>query len=232
MMRPLVVLRPEPGNRTTTRAARELGLEVHPFPLFAMGSVPWAVPDASEYDAMLAGSANVFRLAGSGLDALRALPVHAVGATTTDVARQAGFAVGRTGEGGMEPLVAGLAPGRYLRLAGEKHVPLIPPPDVVVDTQVVYAAQPLPMPDALVAVLAGEEGRRPVVMLHSGEAAAHFAAQCDAHAITRGRIALACLAPRIATQAGRGWQTIEIGSARTDEALLALAAQMCQTVCP
>lgn len=225
-MRPLVVLRPEPGNTATAEAARALGLIVHAHPLFAMAPAPWVVPPASEFDAILAGSAALFRLGGAGLDALRSLPVHAVGETTAAVAQGSGFAIAGTGEGGMEPLVAQLPPGRYLRLAGERHVPLMPPPGVEVDTRVIYAARGLPLPPALAATLA--EGA--VVALHSGEAAGHFAAECVRLKLSRERVSLACLASRIATKAGEGWQSVEIAGARTDQALLALAAQMCQTV--
>lgn len=225
-MRPLIVLRPEPGNAATAAAARALGLTVHAKPLFAMAPVAWEVPRAEDYDGLLAGSAALFRLGGVGLDTLKALPVHAVGAATAQAAGEAGFVVCETGEGGMEPLVARLSPGRYLRLAGERNVPLMPPVGVEVDTRVVYAAGAMPLPEALAAVIEGA-----VVALHSGEAASHFAEQCDRRGIRRDAIALACLAPRIAEKAGSGWQAIEIAEARTDEALLALAAQMCQTVC-
>lgn len=226
-MRPLVVLRPEPGNAATTQAAQALGLTVHAQPLFAMAPVEWIVPPAADYDGLLAGSAALFRLGGAGLATLKSLPVHAVGAATAQAAQAAGFVVGGTGEGGMEPLVARLAPGKYLRLAGERNVPLLPPPAVDVDTRVVYAARALPMPADLAARIEGA-----VVALHSGEAADHFAAECDRLNIRREAIALACLAPRIAEKAGSGWQVVEIAATRTDEALLALAAQMCQTVCP
>lgn len=227
-MRPLVVLRPEPGNAATANVARALGLIVHAQPLFAMAPVGWVVPAADDYAGLLAGSAALFRLGGAGLDALKGLPVHAVGAATAQAAQGAGFALAETGEGGMEPLVARLSPGRYLRLAGERNVPLMPPPGVEVDTRVVYAARALPLPDELAAaVVAGA-----VVTLHSGEAAGHFAAECDRLGIARGAVALACLAPRIAEKAGAGWQVVEVAETRTDEALLALAAQMCQTLCP
>ncbi len=225
-MRALVVLRPEPGNAATAQAARALGLTVHAQPLFDMAPVPWQVPRADDYDGLLAGSAALFRLGGAGLDTLQALPVHAVGAATAQAAREAGFIVRETGEGGMEPLVARLSSGRYLRLAGERNVPLMPPAGVEVDTRVVYAARGLPLPEDLAGLVEGA-----VVVLHSGEAASHFAGQCDRLGIRRDAVALACLAPRIAEKAGSGWQVIEIAEARTDEALLALAAQMCETVC-
>lgn len=224
----VVVIRPEPGNAATVDAARALGLDALAFPLFAMASTPWNAPDPAGYRALLVGSANVFRLGGAGLSQLSALPVHAVGAATADAARAAGFLVEQTGEGGLQPLVEGLCPGRYLRLAGEKHVPLALPTDVTVEDIVVYAARGLPMPAALIAALA----QPAVVLLHSGEAAQHFAAESARLGVDRQQTALVCLAPRIGTLAGLGWQRIEIAEQRSDHAVLALAAQICQTVSP
>lgn len=225
---PVVVIRPEPGNAATVEAARALGLTALAFPLFRMAPAVWEVPDPAPYQALLAGSANVFRLGGGGLSRLAALPVHAVGAITAEAARGAGFAVGLTGEGGLQPLVQTLPPGRYLRLAGEKHVPLALPEGVTVDDIVVYAAQGIAMPSALVDALA----RPAVVLLHSGEAAQHFAAESDRLGVRRDHLALACLAPRIGAMAGFGWQHVEIAQTRNDQAMLALAVQMCETVSP
>jgi uroporphyrinogen-III synthase len=223
---PVVVIRPEPGNAATAAAARALGLTVLAHPLFAMGPTAWDAPDPAPYRALLAGSANVFRLGGAGLEGLSALPVHAVGAVTAQAARAACFAVAEIGEGGLQPMVDILPPGRYLRLAGQKRVPLALPEGVEVDDVTVYTARAIAMPPALVAALA----QPAVVLLHSGEAALHFAAESDRLGVARARLALACLAPRIALAAGDGWQRVEIAGLRTDEAVLALAAQMCETV--
>jgi len=225
---PVVVIRPEPGNAATMAAARALGLEALGFPLFEMAACNWEAPDPAPYKALLAGSANVFRLGGEGLSRLAALPIHAVGAATAEAARGAGFAVAQTGEGGLQPLANALPPGRYLRLAGEKHVPLALPEGVTVDDIVVYAARGRAMPPALVSALAGPA----VVLLHSGEAAQHFAAESARLGVRREHIALACLAPRIGQLAGQGWQGIEIAETRSDQAVLALALQMCKTVSP
>ncbi|KUR72847.1 hypothetical protein AQZ52_06455 [Novosphingobium fuchskuhlense] len=225
---PVIVIRPEPGNAATVAAARANGLDARPFPLFDMAPAAWTPPDPAPYCGLLAGSANVFRLGGGGLAGVRHLPVRAVGAVTAEAARAAGFAVEAVGEGGLQPVVSALPPGRYLRLAGEKRVPLALPDGVVVDDVVVYAAAGLPMPPALADVLAGPA----VVLLHSGEAAAHFAAESARIGVQRGGIALACLAPRIGSMAGEDWQRIEIAETRSDEAVLALAVQMCKKVSP
>lgn len=223
---PVVVIRPEPGNAATVATAEALGLTALAHPLFAMAATAWEVPDPALYNALLAGSANVFRLGGTGLGALAALPVHAVGAVTAEAARNSGFAVAEVGEGGLQPLAAALPAGRYLRLAGEKHVPLALPEGVVVDDVVVYAARGIAMPAALEEALV----RPAVVLLHSGEAAAHFAAELARLGVARDHLALACLAPRIGEMAGHGWQRVEIAQSRNDQAVLALAAQMCETV--
>jgi uroporphyrinogen-III synthase len=221
---PLIVVRPEPGNAATLAAARDLGLDAHGFPLFDVAPLEWDCPDPAGFDGLLAGSANVFRHGGAALAALRGLPAHVVGQITAEAAEAAGFRVGSIGEGGLQVVLARLLGQRLLRLAGEKHIALVPPPGTAIETRTVYAARPLPLPAPLAAMLQGPA----VVLLHSGEAARHFAAECERLGTARGDIALACLAPRIADAAGPGWRAVATAAARSDSALLALAGQMCQ----
>lgn len=226
-MIPLVVIRPEPGCAATLAAAGELGLEARGFPLFAVVPRDWEAPPADQFDALLVGSANAFRHGGAALESLRALPVRAVGEATAEAAREAGFTVERTGSGGLQLLLDKAAPGtRLLRLSGEERVELAPPAGVSVEERVVYASEAGPMPPELAELLRNGA----VVLLHSGEAARHFAAECDRLALPRNRIALAALAPRIAAAAGEGWAACAIADQPQDAALLALARQLCQTV--
>ncbi len=222
---PLIVIRPEPGNAATLSAARAMDLDAHSHPLFTVAPRAWDLPEGS-FAAILAGSANVFRHGGPQLDALRHIPVAAVGETSADAARGAGFTVTRTGEGGLQPLVEKLSPSRYLRLAGQDHVELTPPAGVHIETRVVYAARACPIPGKLAALLQ----HRCVVLLHSGEAASHLRAECERLEITATNIYLACLAPRIGELAGPGWGDVAVAQTRTDADLLELAARMCQTV--
>ncbi len=223
-MKLLLVVRPEPGNARTLAAARAPGLEARGVPLFEVQPLTWEPPDPARFDAMLLGSANAVRHGGAALAKYLALPVYAVGATTAAAARDAGFTIAACGEGGLQKLLPQLvADGRtrVLRLSGEAHVALDPPPEVGIETAVVYAARALPLPADAVP----PEGA--VVVLHSGEAARHFAVECDRLGLDRSRIALACLAPRIADAAGEGWAAKRV--APTDEAaLLALARDLCQ----
>jgi uroporphyrinogen-III synthase len=225
MSRPLVVLRPEPGLAATWAASRDLGLETVASPLFAIEPVAWSAVGASPYDAILAGSANAFLHGGPNLDALRGLPVFAVGDRTADAAQAAGFVVERTGAGGLQSLLDGMvAPLSLLRLAGEDRVALDSAAGVEIDEKVVYRAVPLALGAAAVAVLRSGAA----ALLHSASAAQRFVMECERLAIDRRRIAIAALAPRIAAAAGSGWEEVRVAPAITDSALLAMAADMCQ----
>ena len=91
-------------------------------------------------------------------------------------------------------------------------------------TRTVYRARPLRFTQNLAERLRGGG----VVLLHSGEAAAHFAAECDRCGIPRTNLTLAALAPRILDRAGTGWASTAAAERPEDGALLALARDMCQ----
>ena len=227
-MLPLLVVRPEPGNAATVSAARGLGLQAIASPLFEVAPVTWRTPGAAPFDALLLASANAVRHGGDALVALTALPVYAVGPATAAAAREAGFNVVATGRGSLEALLPELVNdrrGRVLRLVGERHRDLPTPPGVELVTEVVYWAKPLSLQPSSVALLRGGA----VIMLHSGEAARHFAAECARLDLARQRIALACLAPRVAEMAGAGWAARRSADRPDDPALLAMAVEMCQT---
>lgn len=223
---PVIVLRPEPGLGTTLAAARALGLEAVAAPLFAVEPISWEAPAAEGFDALLVGSANVFRHGGPGLARLRALSVIAVGKATAAAARAHGFTVSHIGESGLQKVLDGMAGTRQrqLRLAGEAHIPLAPPEGVTITEVIVYRTRPLALDDAVAARLA----QGGIALLHSGEAAARFADECDRLGLTRRRIAIAALAPRIAASAGGGWREVRIARGMSDGDLLELAREMCQ----
>ncbi|QSB45588.1 uroporphyrinogen-III synthase [Tsuneonella flava] len=225
MPRPAIVLRPEPGLSETLKGLRDRGIEGVAAPLFAIEPVSWDAPDPADFDAILVGSANVFRHGGRALNQIAGLPVHAVGARTAQAARDAGFAVAETGAGGLQALLdRARAPVRFLRLAGEKHVALSSPAGVQVVERIVYRAAPLPLAEDVAAQMAGGA----VVLLHSGEAARDFADECKRLEVDRSEVSLAALAPRIASAAGEGWQSVAWAMKPAELALLALAVQMCQ----
>jgi uroporphyrinogen-III synthase len=224
----ILVLRPEPGNAATLAAARQAGLSAIGTPLFRIEPVEWAAPDPASFDAVLFGSANALAQAGPALARFTTLPAYAVGETTADAARNAGFAVSATGSGGIAELLPRLVAerrSRVLRLAGEAHVAVVPPQPLELETVVVYAARRLPLsPDAATRLTVGA-----VALLHSAEAARHFADECERNQIARSAVRLACLGPRIAAAAGEGWRACRVAASPDDRALLALAGEMCQT---
>ena len=225
-MVPLVIIRPEPGNMTTTAAARALALDARGFPLFEVVAKSWEAVLPDRYDALLVGSANVFRLGGRGLAALRSLPVYAVGAATAAAAQAAGFTLAVTGAGAIQALLGELAPGHQhlLRLTGQERVTLALPTGTSIDERVVYVSQPRALPGELEALL-----RQPaIVALHSAEAAQHLTAECVRCGIRRAPLRLAALSARIGAAAGDGWGEVAAAALPDDKALLALARQMCQ----
>jgi uroporphyrinogen-III synthase len=225
-MIPLIVLRPEPGNSATLAAAQADGLIAHGFPIFAIEPRDWNAPDPGQFDALLAGSSNAFRHGGAALARFAHLPVHAVGDSTAQAARAAGFTLASTGAGGLQAVLDQLSgPQRLLRLSGEERVSLNPPAGVTIAERVVYASTPQPLPEPARPILDGGA----VVLLHSAEAARHFAAQVDAAGLDRSRLSLALIGPRLLAAAGTGWGRVATADAPSDAALLALARRMCQS---
>ena len=116
----IVVLRPEPGASETVERAKTRGLDAVRIPLFKIEAVEWQAPDASGFDALLMTSANAVRFGGEQLASFRGLPVHAVGKATAEAAREAGFDIATSGDGGVERLLGSLeADLKLLHLCGE-----------------------------------------------------------------------------------------------------------------
>lgn len=225
-MIPVIVIRPEPGCDLTIDAARKLGLDAFGFPLFEVKPVAWEPPEPDSVDALLIGSANALRHAGGALSAFRGKPAYAVGETSAHAARASELDVVATGESGLQA-VLDLVQNRHrklLRLTGESRVDITPPDGVTVTERIVYRSEPRPMPAGLIETL-----KQPVLaLLHSAEAARHFSEQCDVHGIDRKIIRIAAMAPRVTEAAGSGWAHIATATQPSDEALLALAREMCQ----
>ena len=197
--------------------------------LFEIRPVPWAAPDPDTFDALLIGSANAIRYGGAGLDQLRGKPVHAVGRTTAELAKKAGFSVERVGEGGLQSLIdahrrTGSEAQRYLRLSGAERVALDVPEGVGIEERIVYRAAPIGISDELAKRL--QSGG--IVLLHSAAAARHFADQCERLGIPTGALALAAFGPRVTEGLGGDWAAIRHADSPNDTALLALAKDMCQ----
>ncbi|WP_255574020.1 uroporphyrinogen-III synthase [Erythrobacter sp. SCSIO 43205] len=220
----ILVVRPEPGLGATLGAAEDMGLNAVGYPLFEIRPVPWHCPDPAQLDALLIGSANVFRHAGEALAKLTDKPVYAVGTTTASAAREAGFEVADSGAGGLQNVLNNVpADTRLLRLAGAEHVPLEAPDGITIQTAITYEAVPLELPEPLRALQ--ELGL--TVLLHSAAAARQFDAEARRLALHRDRIQLVVIGPRVAQAAGQGWANIHVSPTPNDLAMLELARSVC-----
>lgn len=226
MNRPLIIVRPEPGNSATSAKAREHGLEVHSFPLFETVAIPWSPPDPARYVGVMMTSANAARLAGADLQRYVHLPLYAVGDVTGEAAREAGFLSIVSGDGDVERLlgkIATLGLHRLLHLAGADYHPFTPY-GVEIEREIVYASNVItPAPALLDALKKGG-----VVMLHSPRAARQFAAIVERNGIDQSLLSLATISANSAEAAGVGWGNISIAQRPHDAALLATAMTLCQ----
>ncbi|MFL6844860.1 MAG: uroporphyrinogen-III synthase [Allosphingosinicella sp.] len=209
----LLVLRPEPGASRTAVRARERGLDPVLIPLFSVSAVPGPAPDPGRYDAVLLTSANGARFARAGLERL---PCFAVGEVTASAAREAGFADVRTGPSdgaAAAAMVARDGMKRALHLCGRDHVAL-EAPGVSIERRIVYAAEPL---------ATGPITGPAVALVHSARAGARLAELAS----DRSTIALAAISAGAAAAAGEGWSAKVVAAEPRDDALLEVAAQLC-----
>lgn len=229
----VLVVRPEPGLSASLAAANALGLNAIGYPLFEIRSAAWQCPDPESIDALIVGSANAFRHGGRGLELLKGKLVYAVGESTADAARVAGFAIAATGSGGLQNVLdalpartaanTGTAPLRLLRIAGAEHVALRPPLGVQMHTVIAYEAVACELPEPLRAL----QDLDLTVMLHSAAAAEQFDRESRRLALHRSRIALMVIGPRVAAAAGTGWRAVHVSPAPNDHAMLELTRQVC-----
>ena len=212
----LLILRPEPGASETAARALDLGLDPVVAPLFEIRGVDPGTIDALHYQAVLLTSANGARHAPPGLTGL---PCFAVGERTAAAARQAGFSdirIGPSDGAATSAMIAESGLERVLHLCGRDHLPPVPT-GVSIEGRVVYSAEPTAQE--------GFEGPA-VAMIHSPRAASRFAALVR----DKSSIALAAISAAAAQAAGEGWAAKAVAAEPRDQALLELAAKLCNSV--
>ena len=218
-MKRLLVLRPEPGASTTARRARERGLEPVTIPLFEIEAVDWDAPEPPSFDALLLTSANAVRCGGEKLTRFRFLPVHAVGAATAAAARAAGFDVASTGDSGVDRLLDSLEPDlKLLHLSGE---------DRRLPDQARQSITPVAVYRARTLAADLRDAPGSVALIHSPSAGTRFAELINDAGVDRGSIIIVAISREAVQSVGKGWARIETAENPGDEALLALAARLC-----
>ena len=218
----VVVLRPEPGNTRTATALRALGLEVRQVPLFAVVPVDWTPPDLTTFDGLLLTSANAVRHGGAALDAVKRMPVVAVGAATAEAATKAGFAVAVTGTDDARAAVAAARDrgfARLLHLGGRDRSET----GDGVTAITVYASDVAPIDDI---ARSFEDG---IVLVHSVRGAQRLAELVDRARARRDRIVIVAISRAVGDAAGLGWAAVSIAAAPTDSAVVELAAAEART---
>ena len=215
-MRRVLVLRPEPGASATVERARQRGLEAIAVPLFEVEPIDWTAPDPTRFDALLLTSANAVRHGGRGLKVLRGLPAYAVGGATTEAARRAGFNVVATGTAGVEQLLADISPElKLLHVSGEDRIAPVGTGQQITPL-IVYRAKTISRPD--LGHVAGS-----IALIHSPRAGKRFAELVR----DRSTVVIVAISDAAAEAVGDGWHCVEAAEQPNDEALLALAARVC-----
>jgi len=219
-MRRVLVLRPKPGATRTVHNARACGLDAIAVPLFEIEPIAWSSPDPSGFDGLLLTSANAVRQAGPQLERLRGLPVYAVGEATATAAHEAGLEITTTGSGNAEQLLSSIKPDlKLLHLCGEDRME--PGADQSITAVPVYRARATDTPDL-------DNAAGVVALIHSPRAGRRFAEL----ATDRGSIAIAAISDAAAEAVGGGWKSVDSADQPTEEALLALAARLCNKPAP
>jgi uroporphyrinogen-III synthase len=174
------------------------------------------VPDLATFDALLLTSANAVRRAGKLLQDLRRLPVYAVGEATAEAARETGFDIAETGEAGVDRLLSSIDSNMgLLHLCSEDRKDL-PGARQKITPIVVYRAREIERPN-----LTAAQGC--VALVHSPRAGRRLAELLD----DRTGIAIVAISQAAVDAVGAGWERVEAANAPNDDALLVLAARLC-----
>jgi uroporphyrinogen-III synthase len=222
----LLILRPTEGALETAKRAKDQGLQTIIDPLFVIEPMAWSALAASQYDALMLTSANAIKYGGHKLLEYSQLPVLAVGEATAAAARNAGFQVADTGNGGAAQLLQSPGTSQFshiLRLTGKDHVKTEAATQQITVRQV-YQARALPLGDTAQAALR----QRQIILLYSVRAAKILAAESDRLQLDRSLHDVAALSPNVAQAAGKGWKSVQAAESPTDDALLSLAGRLCQ----
>jgi len=221
----VLILRPQPGADESAARARALGLDPVVAPLFTVRPLAWEAPNPADFDAVMMTSANAARFGGDALTPFTDLPCYPVGEATAAMACKTGFRDIRTGPGDGAALIGMMAAagvGTVFHPCGVDRQELDPAGLRILETPV-YAAEPIARlsPRAKSSLDKGA-----LVLLHSPRAASLFS---QLRGTERARIRLAAISAAAAAEAGNGWRSISIAALPRDQALLELAAKLCQT---
>ncbi|NIJ17677.1 uroporphyrinogen-III synthase [Sphingobium vermicomposti] len=222
-MRPVIILRPEPGAEETAARALTLGLTVRLCPLFEARAVAWTAPAAAQFDALLLTSAQAARLAGPQLAAYRNLPAYAVGGATARALAAQGF----------DSIVSGDQDGNAIaaRIAADGHRRVL---HLGGRTVAAIAQGPLSIQRTIIYEMVGRAGAElatllqpgAVLLIHSPRAGQKVADLVPVN--LRDQFHIVAISPAALSACGDGWASAETPDRPDDERMLALAARLCE----
>jgi uroporphyrinogen-III synthase len=197
-----------------------MGLEAIGMPLFKIEPIDWQTPEPAGFDGLLLTSANAVRQAGDQLMGLRGLRAFAVGEATAQAAREAGFDIASTGNAGVERLLGSIESDlKLLHLCGE-HRTAVEAKQAITAVPV-YRSTELPRPEGL------DELGAQTAAVHSPRAGKRLGDLLDQAGINRRTIRIAAISQAAGAAAGAGWEACEAAETPDDDALLSLAARLC-----
>ena len=223
-MRPILILRPQPGADRTAEKARRLGLSPFVHPLFAPETLDWPAPLAQDFDALLLTSANGVRCTGAALKAYRALPTYAVGQATAAALHAAGWSEVIAGDRDGSVIAARIARDghrRVLHLAGTTVAPIDAGPLAITRIAVYHMAALPPDPALIAAATPGA-----ILLVHSARAGEQLGAQMPQS--RRAALHLIAISPTALAACGDGWASAACPPRPDDDEMLALARALCE----
>jgi len=223
MTRPLLLLRPQPGNDATAGQARALGIEVVQLPLFEIVPVTDSPEPEGPFDALLVTSANGARHGAHMLARFADLPIYTVGDASAQAVRAHGGIIVHVGGGDAAstiPLIVAAGHGRLLHIGGEETRPF-DPAGLSVTRHVVYRSEALDMRPHTKRLATMQPS---VIAVHSPAAGRRLNALMPPPC--RNHLLLA-ISDAAAQAAGPGWRGVHVSSAPDDSALLRLATSLC-----
>jgi uroporphyrinogen-III synthase len=203
--------------------AQEYGLATIIAPMFEIVPLDWTPPEPEQFDAILLTSSNALLHGGEGLNKYLHLPAFAVGEQTAMAARNTGFQITATGNGGIDillPSISSTNTKKLLWLHGLHHSKFMTPDHISVTGLAVYENRAHPLP----AMLSTNTMDGIAILLHSARAAKHFATEADAAGLIRNNIILCAISKKVALAAGMGWRKVIIANQPDDVHMLSSIA--------
>jgi len=223
MIRPLLLLRPQPGNDASAERARALGIEVVQLPLFEIVPLDHGPAPNGPFDALLVTSPNGARYGAYVIERFADLPIYTVGETSAQAVREHGGKDVRMGGGDAArtiPMIVADGVKTVLHICGEEVRPF-DTLGLTITQHIVYGSDArdmrpftkmlVTMPPSVIAIHSPAAGRRLSALMPPS---------CRNHMVLG-------LSEAAAEAAGTGWRKVHVSPTPDDSALLRIATTLC-----